>query len=64
MKLTKSKFIAIIGGWKKFRDFLHNHKKLYIPPANDFTAAFGLGILQKTKKAFRTQSVNFVKGVP
>jgi hypothetical protein len=45
VKLTKKKFTAMIGGWKKFRDFLHNHKQLYIPPPNDFTAEFGLEIL-------------------
>ena len=42
VKLTKKKFIAKIGGWKKFRDFLHNHRQFYIPPPNDFTAEFGL----------------------
>jgi len=32
----------MIGGWKKFRDYLGNHKQLYIPPTNDFNAEFGL----------------------
>ena len=53
-----------IGGWKKFRDFLTNHLKWYIPPPNDFTAEFGLQLLQKKKKVFKTDEVKFVEGVP
>ena len=40
--LTKKQFVAKIGGWRKFRDFLTNHLKWFIPPPNDFTAEFGL----------------------
>ena len=54
----------MIGGWKKFRDFLQNHNQLYIPPENDFSAAFGLQLLQKKKNAFYLSEVNYVKGVP
>ena len=35
----------MIGGWKKFRDYLENHKQFYIPSDNDFNAKFGLEIL-------------------
>ena len=45
IKVTKQKFVSMIGGWKKFRDFLENHNQLYIPPPNDFSAAFGLALL-------------------
>ena len=54
----------MIGGWKKFRDFLENHKQLYIPPPNDFNAEYGLAVLKKRKKAFRHSEINFVKGIP
>ena len=64
MKMTKDAFIKKIGGWKKFKDFLENKKQLYLPPPNDFTAEFGLAILQKTKKAFKYNQVKFVHGVP
>jgi len=64
MKLTKHKFVALIGGWKKFRDFLGNHMQYYIPPEADFTAQYGLDLLQKRKKAFSHKEVNRVKGVP
>ena len=30
----------MIGGWKKFRDYLENHKQFYIPSDNDFRYAF------------------------
>ena len=63
-KMTKDAFISKIGGWKKFRDFLENKKQYYLPPPNDFTAEFGLQILQKTKKAFKYNQVKFVHGVP
>ena len=48
----------------KFRDFLANHLQYYIPPPNDFTAEFGLAILQKEKKAFKLGKVNFVEKIP
>ena len=48
----------------KFRDFLANHLQYYIPPPNDFTAEFGLAILQKEKKAFKLSKVNFVEKIP
>ena len=64
MKLTKHKFVALIGGWKKFRDFLENHMQYYIPPLNDFNAEYGLNLLQKRKKAFKHSEINIVKGVP
>ena len=54
----------MIGGWKKFRDYLENHKQLYIPPPNDFNAEFGLSILKKRKKAFKHSDIIFVKGIP
>ena len=63
-KMTKDAFIKKIGGWKKFKDFLENKKQFYLPPPNDFTAEFGLAILQKTKKAFKYSQVKFVHGVP
>ena len=63
-KMTKDAFIKKIGGWKKFKDFLENKKQFYLPPPNDFTAEFGLAILQKTKKAFKYNQVKFVHGVP
>ena len=62
--MTKEKFISKIGGWKKFRDFLENQKQYYLPPPNDFTAEFGLAILQNSKKAFKLSEVKFVNGVP
>ena len=62
--MTKDAFIKKIGGWKKFKDFLENKKQFYLPPPNDFTAEFGLAILQKTKKAFKYNQVKFVHGVP
>ena len=54
----------MIGGWKKFKDFLENHLQFYIPPKNDFTANFGLKLLSKKKKVFTKKEVAFVTGVP
>ena len=64
VKLSKRKFVAMIGGWNKFRDYLENFKQFYIPPANDFNAEFGLAILKKQKKVFKISEIIQIKGIP